>query len=136
MKKILLILIGLSLVALANTNLEWQDNYSDNDDVIKTANWKGAIEYCNGLSLDGGGWRLPNKNELLSIVDYTRFNPSINIDTFKKTAWGYYWSSTTISGRRTTAWAIRFDGSGASNNPHDYGKSSNLHHVRCVRSKQ
>jgi len=65
MKKILLVLIGVSVLALADmsrdatgivtdsvTTLQWQDDYSDNGDSIKRANWRAAIEYCeNELSV-------------------------------------------------------------------------------------
>lgn len=44
------------------THLEWADHES----VTKT--WEEAIDYCEELSLNGGGWRLANINELLSIM--------------------------------------------------------------------
>jgi len=38
--------------------------------------WKQALSYCESLILAGqDDWRLPNKNELQSIVDYSRYNP-------------------------------------------------------------
>jgi len=45
------------------TNLEWQKIPG------KTfANWSVAKNYCNGLKLNGTGWRLPNISELRSLV--------------------------------------------------------------------
>ncbi|MCF6204502.1 MAG: DUF1566 domain-containing protein [Methylococcaceae bacterium] len=61
-----------------NTGFQWQDDYSDNNGVIKKASWMEAIDYCNSLSLNGEGWRLPNMNEVLSLVDDTKYMPSTN----------------------------------------------------------
>ncbi len=150
MKKILLVLIGVSVLALADmsrdatgivtdsvTTLQWQDDYSDNGDVIKIANWRGAINYCeNELSLGGhNDWRLPNKNELLSIVDYNEYNHSINKDVFQNTSSYYYWSywsSTTNADDTSRAWYVNF--SGGRSYYYD-GKTAN-NYVRCVRSGQ
>ncbi len=144
MKKILLVLIGVSVTLFADfsrsgagvvtdsvTSLQWQDDYSDNSGAIKTANWKDAIEYCNGLSLDKGGWRLPNKNELLSIVDHTKFNPAIDINFQNTSTSGYYWSSTLYASHPSHAWGVYF-GNGYSS----YSISSNTRNVRCARSGQ
>jgi hypothetical protein len=57
MKKILMIVLGLSTVVMADftksngvvtdsaTSLQWQDDYSDNGGDIKTATWQDAINY-------------------------------------------------------------------------------------------
>lgn len=55
-----------------------------------------AVKYCASLALDGGGWRLPSVEELFSIVDKVKSNPSIdsifqNIDTQSR-----YYTSTII----------------------------------------
>ncbi len=69
-------------VTCKDTNLMWQD-----DESAKTTEktWKEAIEYCESLNFAGySDWRLPNKNELLSIVDRSKSNPAIN-GAFKNT---------------------------------------------------
>lgn len=144
MKKILLVLIGVSVLALADmsrdatgivtdsaTALQWQDDYSDNGGDIKIANWKDAIGYCNELSLGGhNDWRLPNKNELLSIVDYTKSYPAIS-DEFQNTSSYFYWSSTTNASDPSRAWEVFFYDGFSSN----YYKTDR-NHVRCARSGQ
>jgi len=144
MRAILLILIGLSsivdadgfsrsngVVNDASTNLEWQDDYSDNNDFIKGATWQRAIDYCETLTLDGkSDWRLPNLNELTSLVDDTKYNPAIN-EVFQNTYSNHYWSSTSDSKDNYGAWFVDF-GSGYQND--DYKNDGN--DVRCVRAGQ
>ena len=106
MKKILIILIGLTLVCsaeLIRTNevvedtvagLQWQDTVA-NQSVQLT--WEDSIVYCEALSLDGyDDWRLPNINELFSLVDHHKTEPAIS-EVFEHIAYkdnAYYWSST------------------------------------------
>jgi len=118
MKVIFLIIIGLSSLSFSefsrengiiydsNTKLEWQDDYSDNNGKIKATTWQNAINYCESLKLDNGGWRLPNLRELESLVDDTKINPSIN-GIFKFIKSNYYWSSTHIFSRYD-AWSVGF----------------------------
>ncbi|MBD3817235.1 MAG: DUF1566 domain-containing protein, partial [Halothiobacillus sp.] len=49
------------------TGLSWHD---DADASSYQATWQGAIDYCEALTLGGyDDWRLPNINELYTIVD-------------------------------------------------------------------
>ena len=147
MKRILLIMIGLSSLSMAQTprftkvngvvtdsttTLEWQDEYSDNGGNIKSATWTDAIDYCEALSLNSkDDWRLPNKKELLSIVDYGTYNPAISF-VFEKTVTNDdYWSSTTYASYTSHAWYVNFRNGDA----YGYNKS-NSYSVRCVRAGQ
>ena len=134
MKQILLIMLGLSTVLLADftksgnvvtdnvTQLQWQDN----ETVSKT--WTGAIDYCEALNLDGhNDWRLPNKKELLSIVDYSRYDPAINPVLTTPTSYDY-WSSTTHANDTSSAWIVYFYDGRTS-----YKYKSATFHFRCVR---
>ena len=147
MKRILLIMIGLSSLSMAQENprfikadgvvtdnkttLEWQDDYSGNNGNIKDSNWIDAMAYCEALSLNGkDDWRLPNKNELFSIVDYTPSYPAIS-SLFENISSYSYWSSTTSSSSTNSAWFVDFY-----NGYISYLYKSNSMYVRCVRAGQ
>ncbi len=58
---------GDEMISDSGTNLFWQKN------PVKKATWKEALAYCESLDYAGhSDWRLPNKNELLSLVDYSK----------------------------------------------------------------
>ncbi len=117
-----------NIVKDSSTGLQWQDN-TDAGINGSQKNWLEAIEYCEALSLDGkNGWRLPNINELLTLVDYTKREPFMDTDTFENVASHPYWSSTSY-GYEQLAFYVQmkfgFHGSG--------GKGM-YHFVRCVRT--
>ena len=135
MKIILLVLLTVSLafaqfsrsgniVTDSDSSLQWQD-----DTTPSTKDWQGAIDYCENLSLDGyNDWRLPNINELLTIVDDTKHNPALK-DSFVYFAKSFFWSSTTYASSTSSSWYVLFD----------YVYSScldktNENYVRCVRA--
>ncbi len=45
------------------------------DGTAETYTWATVFSACSSLSLSGKTWRVPNFNELMSIVDRTRYNP-------------------------------------------------------------
>lgn len=53
-------------------------------------------------------WRLPNKLELASIVEYSCFEPAINADVFPNTSATSFWSNTPNNFNVSFAWAINF----------------------------
>lgn len=107
--------------------LEWQD---DIDASSVSLNWQEAIDYCEALSLDGGGWRLANFNELYYIADRSTYNPAMD-NTFQNVNTNDYWSSTTYADGTDSAWMVDFDyGVSSDNSKDDNG------YVRCVRVKQ
>ena len=58
---------GQEMILDSSTNLFWQK------EPVKKATWKEALDYCESLDYAGhSDWRLPNKNELLSLVDYSK----------------------------------------------------------------
>lgn len=142
MKVIILILITFSIINAelsrsensvrdSETNLQWQDNSAVGD---RQRNLMNSIEYCEKLTLDEkSDWRLPNKNELLSIVDYSRDSPSIDDTVFKHTSYDInYWSSTAYANRTDYAWNVLF----AHGNLYYSDSASYNLYVRCVRGGQ
>jgi len=69
---------GLSWVRAADANLYTQ---------------AGAVANCASLALDGGGWRLPEVDELQTLIDTTRTNPSIDPTTFPGTPSALFWTN-------------------------------------------
>jgi hypothetical protein len=94
------------------TGLMWQQDTADvNKDGKLTAAdrvpWCDALTYCANLDFAGhDDWRLPNVRELQSIVDYGRFNPSVD-PVFKALA-STYWASTSYADFGG-AWVVWFD---------------------------
>ena len=144
MRRILLIMIGASLllqagfsrdssgvVADSATGLAWQDDYGDNAGEIKSATWQDALVYCQELSLGGkSDWRLPNKNELFSIVDMSRYSSAIS-SVFTNVTSNGYWSSTSDASDSSYAWIVFFNDGYV-----DWNSKSNEYSVRCVRGGQ
>ena len=100
-----------------------------------TATWSAAITYCNGLTFASSGpgtWRLPNIKELVSIVDYSRSGPAINVAFFPNTKSSYYWSSTTYAGSTDFAWRVDFSSGFVSGT----NKTAVSKYVRAVRGGQ
>jgi len=84
-----------SVVIDTKLRLEWQDNYAVKEIKMR---WKEAKRYCQNLTMSGHrDWRLPSYDELLSIVDYKRYDPAI-MPGFKNAASDYYWSNSFFTG--------------------------------------
>jgi hypothetical protein len=99
--------------------------------------WYDALSACQNLASgscglsDGsnaGDWRLPNWNELKSIVDYRSYYPSINTEYFPNTVSAIYWSSTTYALNMYAALNVDFYYGFAY-----YSHKSASHYVRAVR---
>jgi len=117
-----------NIVTDNTTGLQWQDDAAGNKKTQRI-----AIDYCEALNLDGfNDWRLPNLNELNSLIDESTYDPSI-FAAFQNTAPNpsRYWSSTTYVGVVSSAWSVNFSNGG-------YGLfiKSGSNYVRCVRAGQ
>ena len=115
-----------NIVTNNHSQLQWQD-----DAIGSTKTWREAIDYCEALSLDGlAGWRVPNINELKSIISKQTYAPAA-VSAFTNIGSDQYWSSTTYMSAKHRAWIVDFN----------YGKenaSSKSYHkyVKCVRGGQ
>jgi len=110
-----------------NTDLIWQQGDAHNN---SARTWQQAVDYCGDLDLDEKtDWRLPSRLELMSIVNYGRYNPSMDINFFPDCRSSYYWSGSTYAGIPDDAWSVGFDVGGVG-----AGSKGNGHYVRCVRA--
>jgi len=118
--------------------LMWQD-----DNLPDKMAQDRAVHYCDDLNFAGyDDWRLPTKNELLSITDDSRYEPAIN-KAFKNVAYetnnkgekiyGSYWSSIKHAGYPSSlVWSVDFE-SGSDNSGSVFDRYSDRYFVRCVR---
>ncbi len=124
---------GDSTILDTNTKLIW-----DKCTLGKTGNscelgtgslyrWNQALSQCVGK---GGTWRLPNLNELHSIVDLTKLSsPLLDLTKFPNTLVDYpYWSSSTNINAVGQAFELNF----AIGEQKLALKSSKLNYTRCV----
>ena len=82
------------------TGLDW---YADPD---KDTTWNEAKRWVAGLSVDGGGWRMPTRKELRAI--HKEGAGSRNMTPLLKTTGWYLWSGETQGSK--AAWYISFKG--------------------------
>ena len=89
-----------------------------------------ALDQANANSLGGySDWRIPNVFELLSIVNYGNYNPSIDVTVFPSTTASFYWTSSTLPGNILYALYVHFSNGRVSS----YIKQSYMYVVRFVR---
>ena len=118
-----------SIVTDNSSTLQWSDNL-----VGDTMTWRAAIVFCEDMTLGAyADWRLPNFNELHSILDRSKADRPVIDSTFQFVGHHYYWSSTTFVGNPSSvaALVVNFH-DGKDGGSH---KSYN-HYVRCVRAGQ
>lgn len=96
-------------------------------------NWSTAITECRNLTLANRDWRLPNINELITLLDDTKSNePLINTNFFPSTLLTAYWSSTTPNSNNATARIVQFNT--GNNSIGANNKTVNIYYARCVSS--
>jgi len=78
-----------------------------------------ALAYCGALPLDGGGWRLPTRDELLTVLHHRQDPFGASVD---------WYGSSSAGVRPDTAWAVGIN-SWMNGNPIE-SKSR----IRCVKS--
>ena len=124
-------LTGLIWLKDANCTQFWFLDFTGQND----RSWSYALTAANALAngycglsdgSDTGDWRLPNRNELLSLVDIAYYDPALSNaagtaqwsegDPFTgvQSKSSYYWSSATSVDYPSLAWGVLF-GSGSVN---------------------
>ena len=104
------------------TNFVWLKNAN----CFGERSWQNALNDANGLAsgscslTDGssaGDWRMPNRNELLTLIDSQNNSPDLPTGhPFTSFQNNFYWTSTTRDdpGNRNNAWVVGFQGGGSS----------------------
>ena len=146
MRIIFLILIGISIlnsfalirfnrvngaISDRNSKLEWQDDYSDNNNIEKQTTWRNSIDYCENLTLNTkNDWRLPNITELISLVDESLYNPVV-YSIFEHITPNNYWSSTSNANLYDSSKIISFQNGTTTSHSKSY-----TNYVMCVRTQE
>lgn len=112
------------------TGLMWSRENIAGDRSRKT--WTEAKKAVQDCALGGySDWRLPTIRELLSLVDYERYNPAIDTEVFQCDA-AWYWTSTPlVSSSGDCTWGVGFNCGGAS-----WSIQGSLGFVRACRPGQ
>ena len=97
------------------TGLIWLKNAN----CFGVATWNQALVDCTGLASGScnltddsspGDWRLPNSDELLSLIDRSQISPALPAGTpFTGVQSSEYWSSTTSAYSTDFAWYVFFE---------------------------
>jgi Protein of unknown function (DUF1566) len=86
------------------TGLMWQRDLDGKEPTLAE-----ATQMCAALTLASyDDWRLPSRIELVSILDNTHVQPSINLTAFPQTAIDWYWTSTLAADDPQKAWYVYF----------------------------
>lgn len=137
-----------------NTGLVWQKqdngstyNWYEASGVYHATENPTTLDYCGSLALGGNGvWRLPTKNELTMIVDFSSpdpniplVGPSIRSDYFPNTQKSWYWAAAILNDPSAvlsppTNYAVNFGG-GYNGFAAGYLEKSERHYIRCVRGE-
>ncbi len=113
---------GQEIVVDRATGLGWQKTF---DAYLML--WTPALSHCEALSYGGHqDWRLPNINELQSLVNVEKDNSASDFPDMPS---DIFWSSSTWVMDAIWAWYLDFnDGNVAADE-----KDTDFHYVRCVR---
>ena len=90
------------------TGLMWTKNAKPRGSLI---NWNSAIDWCEAYVYAGhSDWRLPNVNELSSLVNYSQVHPADWLNSsatpFTSVEGMSYYTSSTIEYRTDRAWRV------------------------------
>ena len=110
------------IVTDTKTGLIWRT-------AVVSGKWQQALDYCENLTYAGySDWRLPNKNELASLVNYGKNNPASDFPNMPSKD---FWSSSTYVYDTNYAWGVSF----SDGDPGRKIDKTEAKDVRCVRSE-
>ncbi len=115
----------------------WDSSNNTCTGSAQTYTWQQALQQAQdvnggaGEDLGASDWRVPNINELASIVELRCFGPAVNVTAFPNTPSSVYWSSSPYAPNGAVAWEVVFDNGNGS----EFSKNSD-NYVRLVRSGQ
>lgn len=113
------------------TGLMWQQGDSGE------LTFENGITYCDNLVLAGfSDWRLPTKEESMSLVNCDRNNPALNTTYFPNTSAEYWWTSTVQFSNVNSIWVINSGGGTGPKSKTETISAGGLKkfHARAVRS--
>ncbi|CAK8719565.1 Adhesin [Candidatus Electronema halotolerans] len=133
---------GDGTVTDSKTSLTWKkcvEGFSGDDcgsGTPDTFTWQEALQQSSVVNNSGGfaghtDWRLPNINELISLVEEQCSNPAINLNRFPNTPSSVVWSGSPYAGYSVYAWYVDFHSGGSNAHSRNY-----VHAVRLVRGGQ
>jgi hypothetical protein len=102
--------------------------------------WHDALQFVTRLNSEGylgySDWRLPNRNEMVSLVNYAETDPAtwIKIQGISNLQ-QHYWSSTSSASSTSHAWNIDLAGSVTEKNKYDSSNGSYVWPVRGGHTK-
>ncbi|WP_045215356.1 DUF1566 domain-containing protein [Desulfonatronovibrio magnus] len=107
----------------------WDDGQGTCTGSAASLDWQQSLEAAENLELAGhDDWRLPNRNELQSLADYSRHAPAIDPMLWDSTELANYWSSTTRADFTDSSMIVDFNFARI-----DTRSKSDNNHVRAVR---
>jgi|GEM_PF-2202367 len=90
-------------------------------------NTEAFVNRVNKVGLCGHtDWSIPHREVLLSIVDYSRQQPAIDINYFPNNIGGWYWSSSPSANNSNNAWLVSFYLGGILSTPRDSARRIQL----------
>ncbi|HEL3751355.1 TPA: DUF1566 domain-containing protein [Stenotrophomonas maltophilia] len=93
----------------STTGLEFTARPVTNDPVTH----QGAIDACASCRVGGhADWALTTRQELLSLVDLSRYSPAIDTDTFPEFPSDWFWTADLCAWSSASAWLVGFDDGG------------------------
>jgi len=103
--------MGGEAVLDKQTGITWARNANVADKEIP---WQEAVKFCQDLEIGNRkGWRLPTKEELITILDTSQSNPALpdghpfkNVESSGVSSSGCYWTSTEYEGDSKNVWVV------------------------------